>query len=310
MTMPTNENYPAEFALVIVNEYSSGANRMRKEIAGLTIAHKIIPTSLESDKMFDDITNSLPDGAVIVSAGGDGTTNLVGNVLLSPEGREASLHQVPFAPLRGGNANDIAIMINGRSSANAIVRRGKPTTLKPLEVSINGNEPRFAFGYFSIGGTAEASRQLQNMKELELSGAQKRIREALTALVATADYPAFNYHTYKEDAIESVTDIMCIRGNRIAKYGRPKARLNEEQFAFLIDKSEGRLDAAIKLGRMGLHALWGSSKEHVYMTVASPGPERATLPVQYDGEASTIPSGSNVGVSVSRHSYTALTTQL
>lgn len=312
--MVTASEQEITFALLIANEHSSNFDGLEAKVARLQKAnliegYAVIPTSLNDQHMLDDIAEKYRTKMVLFGGGGDGTTNLIGNALLSAEGIERGYNDIPFVPLRGGNANDIAVSLNGYRSIGRILKKGRQAGLRPLEISVNNKDPRYAFGYFSIGGTADAAAALHEMKGKY--GIDQLPREIVTAWFKSADYPKFRYRTNKGDQYDFASDIMCLRADRIAKFGHPYTHLNNDTFEMIADLSGGRTEALLKMMSLGLGQLRGRPVDSANFTLATVvgGDNKIMLPVQYDGEIDEIPIVSDVSVVISQNSYTTLTTR-
>jgi len=306
-------NHDIERALVVANEYSSHAGRMRRQVDELEIPIAIVPTERDPRRTQEALFDAVRDGDVVLGAGGDGTTNQVANILLGPEGQEQGLYRLPFIPLRGGNANDIASMLNGRKTAAQILRLGRDTYLHPLEIHTDDPEERvrLALGYFSVGATAAASQRLEEVKGSANAFTRgvgfQLVREAVAVWLTTARSEAFKLER-DGMATESATDFLTLRGDRIAKLGRPHADLRAPEFESVTSDVGGLAPTLAQLIRMQRGRLHGSLQDHTGFSISSGNGQ--PLPVQYDGETDTVQSGSHLSVSISPVTYRTLSTKL
>jgi diacylglycerol kinase family enzyme len=308
-----SEQPAIEYAVVVANEHSSNARRMRRQIDQLTIPHHVITTSRDPRRTQDDLYDGMKEGAVLLGAGGDGTNGQIVNMLLSPEGVERGLHKERFIPLRGGNANDFATMLNDHNTAAQILERGRDIYLHPLEVrKVDSGEPsRFAAAYFSALATAAASERLDQIKNTanhftKALGLQLG-REGLATVLEVGGYKPAQIQRDGQEA-EAVTDYLMARGDRMGKVGRPHAELDKPAFEAIATKDTGYTKAVVNLGKMARGNLHGDMRTSTEFTVTSV--DGSEIPVQYDGEAEFVPSGSTFSVGISETPYRTLSTRL
>lgn len=300
-------------ALVIANEHSSHAVRMRRQVGELDLPTETIHTHEDERRTRDEVYALAREGDVLLGAGGDGTANQIANMLLSPEGQARGLHNLPFVPLRGGNANDTPTMINGRKTAAEILRTGHDVFLRPLEVRIDDNvdATRYALGYFSVGATAAASQRLEEIKstanKFTHATRLQLLREMITVWRAVGSYGAFKMQLAGETP-EVTTDYLLLRGNRIAKLGRPHADLTKPQFEAVPKESSGMTRALFDMIKMQQGRLLGTMQESVSFMVETA--DNADMPVQYDGEVAMVASGSRLSVGIAPVAYRTLSTRL
>jgi len=300
-------------ALVVLNEHSSNVARMRRQIAELQLPVEVIRTERDMTRTQEALYATAREGDAILCAGGDGTTNHIAGMLLSPEGQARKLHLLPFVPLRGGNANDIAMMINGRKSAAQILQSGKRVDLYPLEVRVGGRNAytRFALGYFSIGGTAEVSLRYEALKQsatpLKRATGVQLAKEVIATWVALSRNEPFEL-LLEGGEPENVTSYLLARGDRLAKLGRPHARLHEIGYETITTYPTGLNGTLVTLMRLQRSRLPGARDATERFTVRSK--DKSPLPMQFDGEYAQIASGSNFTVSVSRTAYRTISTRL
>lgn len=252
----------------------------------------------------------LPEDLVL-GLGGDGTASVIGNVLL-----EQNLSKVIFIPLRGGNANDLAHMLNGNISLDKVLSSGKLTRCYPLEVEIKRPKAAattgWALAYFSIGASAYASQNFDRIKN-RLHLAQKMKAGSLYEKSAVWNllnkFGTYNVTPTETGVTEQLADCVFLRGDRVAKYGRPRASLASRHYELM---QEPRLSHIRTLRAMiqlmhGRHVGWLMTEPYECMVESKNG---EPLPVQFDGEPSSIPSGSMVRVSISEKSYQTIAAKL
>lgn len=327
-----SQSYEFDRLVVAENPRASHYRRISREVARLQRSHpdfgiERIPTSANMNETHDTIMDTVRQGDVLVVIGGDGTVNQVGSVVTSQDFDRGDAPNTPFVPLRGGNANDIANMINGRASLEEILRRGEMMELFPLEVTVTAPEEqtrqdpfddgvyvRRALGYFSVHAAAEATRGLDNIKPqsdiirwmLRHTGIQQA-REVFAVLQPMAQAKPViaiedGYPPY------ALVDESFLRGDRIAKYGHPHADLTKQIFERTRVYDQGYIAALTSMIKMQQGKLEGEKTDSVTQLLY--GRDGKPILTQYDGEVIEIPSGSTVNVGIAARGYHTLTTKL
>ena len=98
-------------------------------------------------------------------AGGDGTVSTAVSVLV---GAELSSHKIPLLAIRAGNANDLAIMLNGRRRARRpvqVLETAAVTAVTPLHCTLESPEATheiLATCYVGFGFTGTSAEILNN----------------------------------------------------------------------------------------------------------------------------------------------------
>jgi|GEM_PF-2329454 len=310
---------PIERAIVVANPKATHAKRMQRQLKRLDLPQEIIETKPDPRYARDELLKAAAADKIIFGAGGDGTTHHIANTILSPAGSETGLRWLPFVPLRGGNANDIAHMLNGRHSPNHIVKHGSHAWLSPLEVTVTDDEgnqsTRYALGYFSVGATAAAAERLDAIKNTanrftKAIGFQA-LREAVSVWHTVATAPVFMSREDEGRLLHPVGEHLFLRGNRIAKYGRPHARLGQKAYELVTAGDKNHLSAIADMLKMQQGKLYGIMADEMSFTVLPTGPGAPEISQMYDGESAPIAYGSQVSVSIAGkgEAWHTLTTQ-
>src|SRR6185437_8881055 len=99
-------------------------------------------------------------------AAGDGTVNLIVDLLLHDPALTTEQRQTPILPLWGGNANDLANMLNGaatRSKLRRLLQHGHVVSIRPIICTLStpgGSRQVYAAAcYASFGASAYASEE-------------------------------------------------------------------------------------------------------------------------------------------------------
>lgn len=308
-----DETYPMKRALVIANDHSSNADRMHRQINALKLPVKIVHTSRDERVTRDRVYKEAQKGDVILGAGGDGTTHQIASIILSPEGQSHGLHLLPFVPLRGGNANDIASMINGRKTASQILAHGKLVELYPLEVQVRGREKydRLVLGYVGLGGNAAVTLKYESLKKsatkfTRLTGLQL-MREVVATWTTLTGYEQFELR-HEGGKYESMVSYLVVRGDRLAKLGRSHTNLKRTEFEAITTHSSkpgSTINTLLRLQQGKLPGKLHPAKKFTIRTT-----DGDDLPVQYDGEYTQVASDSEFTVKISKVPYWTISTRL
>lgn len=247
-------------------------------------------------------------------AAGDGTVNMVVDALLHEPSLPPAARQTPVLPLWGGNANDLAHMLNGRASRHTfrrVLRNGRVVAIRPLVCTLHssdGSERAYtATCYASFGASAFAAQELERtmrgaspMRQPAVSRLGQEIVAVARALVRS---PAF---TISESGRRKIIyERIFLNGSRFAKVIGVPLRLTDGTFhcATIERKSLRALllhIAGLARGRDGTRVITTYDTFTVLDDVWA----------QFDGEAVRVPAGTTVEVSFSPKPFRALSTRL
>jgi diacylglycerol kinase family enzyme len=199
-------------------------------------------------KLLFKYINMLGSDTLLAIAAGDGTINMVVEALACCGSEEA--RQTIILPLWGGNANDIAHMLNGpsyRISIRNLIEKGRVVTIRPLRCALVRHDgdsvTRLAVGYISFGATALAARRLNEplhrSSRLHKIPGGRAVQELLTVLQALLKAPSFRIEDDKGERF--IYDRMFINGSRIGKVRPLPFRLTDDTYyeTTVIDKRFG-----------------------------------------------------------------------
>ncbi len=309
--------------VILLNPASTHAKQVQKRIEEL---HKVCP-----DIPIDTIETS-PQGAeatqkrliakrsllgphtLLCIGGGDGTAGTTIETLLrSPELHEA-LRSTPILPLWGGNANDLAHMLNGtayRRRLRDIFARGQIVPIHPLECRLTYKDGRRevhnAICYASFGATAFVAKRLSRAEHRnhplgKLPGG-RFLLEFITAFSAMLDAPTFRVEERGQP--RAVYERTFSNGSRFAKIYRMRVNLTDNMFYLhtLEDKRfVSLLPRMVELSQKRLAERF--LHDRASFTVTEP------TQAQFDGEYIEIPAGTKVYVQLSQQPFYALSTLL
>lgn len=245
----TEDNLLLEFdrLVVIYNPISTNARRSRKRIAELkdlfpskeVIVVETSPGGLEANKKLVAREAAKFNGRTLLCiAAGDGTVSAVLDGLLGAKSLPKKAKMVPLLPLWGGNANDLAYMINGRPSRinlKDVFEKGRVVPIYPLNVKlvIDGKATQKIAGcYVSFGASAYTARQADmpknRKKKIYIVPGARMLTEMY--IVAKSMLKAKTFTITVGGKTEPVYERIFVNGSRIAKVDRLPVRLNEKAF--------------------------------------------------------------------------------
>jgi diacylglycerol kinase family enzyme len=248
-------------------------------------------------------------------AAGDGTVGMVIETLLSDPRIPSKARQAPVLPLWGGNANDLAHMLNGsvsRSRLHNILADGSLIEVHPLQCVLttpDGGAPttRLAMCYVSFGATALAAAtlngpELRKSRWLRLPGG-RAIAEFLAGARALVRAPAFALQEDGDDKL--VYERTFANGSRFAKIERLPLKLTEKVFLqHTIEKRQ--LPTVIPrlwrlLQKRRAHQFKGNYAEFIV---------KQPVLAQFDGEPMEIAADTHVCITLSKRPFYALSVML
>ena len=246
--MPASTKSRFKHIVIVSNPASTNAGRLKRRTAELNKLFKgyaeVIDLKTSSGgrkankKLILENKQLLGPDTLLCIAAGDGTVNLVIETLLSEPALSEKMRQTPILPLWGGNANDLAHMLNGYSlfaQLGRIFDKGSIVEINPLRVSLTyaGNkETRLATCYASFGATAYAAHRINNpshrrSKFRNIQGL-RRLVEIKTVVRAFLDVPMFRVK--ENGSVSNIYEYALINGSRIAKMERLPLRLTDDGF--------------------------------------------------------------------------------
>ncbi len=292
-----------------INEFESLIPKNRLEIIELSGTGRT-PTS---DTLIAKSTQLGPRTLIGIAAG-DGTTSVIVDTLVRDKRLSSKARQTSVLPLWGGNANDLANMLNGPAShANLknILKNAKTISVYPLHFDLhksNGDsETRIAVCNASFGATAYVALRLNDGRfrrsKLHKIPGGRLIKEAATAVSSLIQAPTFE----AEDA--GIKKILYERtfsnGSRIAKIYQVPIELNDKRF-FLntIEQKRFMITALMLSASFRTRGTEDSLRESLTFKVLE------DTQAQFDGETTLVSAGTTIYARISDQPFYALSTQL
>jgi diacylglycerol kinase family enzyme len=306
----------AKYPHIVVLENPKSTNAQSSQQYVAAIQEVCEDSTFERIKISADLPRTLAahitDDTLLCILGGDGTMNSVVQVLLGEASLSAKQRRVPVLPLWGGNANDLAHMLNGRPSHEAcqtIIETGNVLPIYPLRCTIKTEgkpvQTRYAICYVSFGATAHAAHELNKQvfrkNPLHNLPVGKIVSEAAVSLKALHDAPTFVVEHNGERKI--VYDWIIGKGPRMAKLMRLPVALTDQTFYQGMVERKWLPDVAVRAASMA----WGSlsptkDKKPVTFTTTE------SIWAQFDGEPLRLPTHTKITISLSPKPFFALST--
>jgi diacylglycerol kinase family enzyme len=247
-------------------------------------------------------------------AAGDGTISLVINFLLRHPSLSAEARRTPILPLWCGNANDLAHMLNGRSSRMALerlLRDGKVVAIKPLQCKLRydgrGTETYLAACYASFGASAFAAYELERTMRKQRrarQAAMARFGRELAAVVLVL-FRARSFTIRDAGGMKTIFERVFVNGSRFAKVDTVPLQLTDDRF-YRTTIERKHLSAIV--ARLAEIVRPGAK---VALTNAT---DEFTLQddvwAQFDGEPVRVPADTTVAVALAVRPFYALSVRL
>jgi hypothetical protein len=309
--------------IVLRNPASTHAKNAQQRIAALRALtapadFEIVETAAagrDANKaLLRRLGSKLGEHTLMCIAAGDGTVNIVVETLLTDNTLPDTARQTPILPLWGGNANDLAHMLNGpvwRRPLARILKKGTVTAVQPLKCTLTmpdgTTKIHLAVCYASFGASAFAAHRLAHPdtrhRRLDNMPGGRVAKELATVVRALMDAPQL---AVREGAqTKKMYEHIFLKGSRFAKVQGVRLRLTDPHFYHTVMRK--------KRARTLFFHIWELTGPRAVQRVA--GNHAAFTPQerlwgQVDGEVFSIPAGTKVEVSLSKRPVYLLNTLL
>lgn len=252
---------------------------------------------------------------LVAIAGGDGTVSAVANKLIQIVPATASgKGRLFLLPLWGGNANDMACMLNGLSSAMSmphLMAKAKPIMAPLIRIqfsSANHTVPSgrttgldhertvYACCYASFGASAYAARQLDNRgyakrKFIQYLPPVIAVRELSTVVKAMLGAPSFRAKFGSTEA--KLYEHTLVNGPRLAKVSRIPVGLTDPLFfhAVVTKKDPSIIIELLRVATRRRSPIYATKSQHSFMVYDR-------IDAQIDGEVYQLEPGTQVTASI------------
>ncbi len=307
--------------IVVRNPASTHAERTTRRLAELQhyapgtslIIVETIPGGRKANqRLLRPYANQLGPETLLCIAAGDGTINLVADILLNDSLLPETARQTPILPLWCGNGNDLACMLNGpaRTSLKRLLAIGHTVAITPLQIDLlaadGSRETRLAVSYASFGASAFAARVLgRRIRRRHLADVvpgSRFVRELAATTYALTKAPKFSVlHDGKR---QSMFEHMFLNGSRFAKVNGSPLRITDEGFYYIAAKNKHFWQVMHQVGRtLASRHLTAGQQSPVNFTLLEP------VWAQLDGETIRLDTGTQVTIGPAGQSIRALATR-
>jgi diacylglycerol kinase family enzyme len=308
--------------LVLVNPWSTHIVAARQRIAQLQAIYThgsihIIEIRDDPEHSTTALLNahkrSLGPKTLLCVAGGDGTVNAVVQYLMATTSPKNAAQTVVL-PLWGGNANDLAHMLNGPAyltGGKELLRKGKVVSIHPLKCELtypDGKTEQYsASAYIGFGVSAMTAKRLNTLIHRNSAWHKypggRFIREFMIGAETFAKISTF--HIEEDGHDRAIYERIFINGSRIGKVQALPLKLTDK--AFFNVTVQGRKTKLLALGNY---------LREVFRRPAAELTTGATFVCldhawgQADGETFEVTQGTQVRVYRSEQPFYALSTKL
>lgn len=311
-----------ERILVLKNPVSKNSARGKRQLEDLVEYSGLHMDTVETARdpaVTQDRLEALEPTDLLYTIGGDGTINQA----IGPLSRRRAL----LLPSRSGNANDLAMSLNGRKApwqiySDYLSGKAKVAAVHPIEVSIKssaGVETAHANNYVSFGYAALASYYLNQPRPPTFNRAVNALTPRLRTAAripmegyllgkAAMHAKPFDYTSAETDVVEEVVDASVVRSERMAKFGRFNIR-HADTFLFASKLTE---TGVLAMGNQFVKMMRAKTTGKYVTDIAFRAVNTSGMHLYYqvDGEAFPLPEVSNVSVGLAQSPIRVLSTRL
>jgi hypothetical protein len=307
--------------VVLINPVSTHAEQGKKRITELRhlygdkrvhIIRTVAGGAAANQRLLVKHRDLLGPDTLLCIIAGDGTVNAMIDALVQGKGLSPSDQQTVILPLWGGNANDLANMLNGivgNRPFDEIISQGRIIHIRPLACRLScpgsADSVRIAACYISFGATALAADRLNRPTHrgrlLHRLPGGRLLGELHTGIKALVEAPPFRIYEHGTSA--RIYERTFANGPRFAKLDHFPAKLTEQKF-YQHTITDKRLGAVLSrlAGAIRKPTATGHTPDNSTFTVLE-----ETI-VQFDGEPMTVKAGTTITVSLADTSFCVLST--
>jgi len=308
--------------IILVNPWSTHIAAARQRIAQLqTVCKDCLVYILEiqndprhsTTELLDVYKHALGPETLLCVAGGDGTVNAVVQYLMAETSPKKAAHTVVL-PLWGGNANDLAHMLNGPAyltSGKELLRKGKVVPIHPLKCELTNPDGKMeqysASAYVGFGVSAMTAKRLNTLIHRNSAWHKypggRFIREFMIGAETFAKISTF--HIREDGHDRAIYERIFINGSRIGKVQALPLKLTDK--AFFNVTVQGRKTKLLALGNYLREVFRRPTAE---LTTGATFVCLDHAWGQADGETFAVVPGTQVRVYRSEQPFYALSTKL
>lgn len=303
-----------------VSTHAAAAKRRIKEIERVMPGTPIAVIETEpggraaNERLIQAHANKLGPNTLLCIAAGDGTTSQIIEALLMAKGLSGKARKTVIFPIWGGNANDLAHMLNGpayKTKIGDILKNGRIVPIHPLQCDMSGKKykprTRLAACYASLGISGFVAKRLiqpeYRQNPLHKVPGGTTLMDILTVLSSIMGAPSFSIKEHGD--VRSIYELSFHNGSRMAKIERLPAKLTDEMFylkQFENKKLLSVIPRILEVTRKGVSQ--NLLRNYTSFTT------QAESWAQFDGEPELIPAHTKIQVQLSPRPFYALTVAL
>lgn len=305
--------------VILRNPASTRANQMELRIEALRRSFADVPTCVLDTvpggdnanlAMLQDHLSLFGPHTLLCVAAGDGTVHFVINFLLNQNDQSGAPETVVL-PLWGGNANDLANMLNGLYMPHVfedLHAHGAVISIRPLECTLQSAEGLsrtiIASNYISFGATASVAKQLNDTSHRRRTVGSfflvRIVRESYAAIKTLIQSSRFEVEEHSHHF--KVYEKIFANGPRFAKLNVLPISLAAPNF-YAHTFEHKQLGSIVSRLFESLRARNAEDflVEKAEFMVHSP------VTAQFDGETHELPAGTRVTIVRSSQSFNAYT---
>lgn len=311
----TTSEISERFTRIIVFANSASTNA-RRSLALIGDLEKFAPhatfltVAISSDPQeagLQDIKQLLGPKTLLCIAAGDGTINAIASQLLLDPTLSGQARLTCILPLWGGNANDLACMLNGSPpvSLTEVLNKASVEPISVVQMKTN-DMTKLSLSSLTFGATAHIARALNNdtyRKTIPKNRLGRYQRELQAVTLTTAKSPQLLI--LEDGDLASISEYMVINGRRMAKHFTTPVDLADSDFYVQIfRKRRHMLATAFKAFVTRRPMVRGTRRSHVSFITHS-----AVL-CQIDGESFPIQSKTTIDISIHPKPLRVLTSKV
>ncbi len=272
-----------------------------------------IETPIDANRDFEEVlvanARHLGADSWLCIAAGDGTSSHVVQTLIYSKKLSSEQKSTPILPLWGGNANDLAHMLNGnysQASLEKIITSSNIVPIHPMQCRMTLRKQvteRIAICYAGFGATAFAAMGLNKpahrQSKLHALPGGHLAQSLLTVIGALVDAPKFAVKD--ADDVHVVYERTFANGSRMAKLKYLPVELTDEMF-YLHTLEHKKITSAIPKLANAINRKVSSKflRNYAYFTT------HQDVWAHFDGEPLEIKKGTKVEIQLCPQSFNAV----
>ncbi|MGI0135132.1 MAG: diacylglycerol kinase family protein [Candidatus Micrarchaeaceae archaeon] len=307
--------------IVICNPISTDAHKATRKIQDLkhlypTAEHIIVNTvrggRSANGRLLSRYADKLGRRTLLCVAGGDGTMNMILHLLLTDSRLGPNAIETVILQLWGGNANDLAFMLNGApgKSLKPIFDKGRIIAIRPLACTLHRpyrTIMHLAACYASFGASGFAMQELERSIRQRSPMRQPAVTRFGQELVEVSRLlmRAPTFTVTEADHKKVIFERIFLKGSRFAKIAAAPLKLNEPKFHRATAERKSLFTLLFRIADIARDRAgrrFGGTYDS--FTVHD------DIWAQFDGETVRVPAGTHVEMRIGEQPFYALSTKL